>query len=258
MSVFSRITGVTVGVGPTHEMLAPLAALCFTANTGLPVRILGAKEFARSGVSHPAALRFQLFDYTDADTAIYFDADWFCVQSWQPWRYANHAAFIACRDFVLESEWPHQKYDYSSTAFHGDEISETIACDEPLREDYITAIRHFSQIKRTPKRWINSGLFIATREPHETLFRRANELYETTVGHHADYYEQPALNKALEDTDIKLGFLSRKHNVLAAYEHRWPHSIVGLHVKIKRHEEFVGKVKSGEIADADAVRRHFF
>lgn len=257
MSSECRIIGVTVGVGLLHAKLAKLAATCFTTHTGLPVAVLGPDELAHSGLVHPAALRLRAFDYVDADVVVYFDSDWLCLNPWSPALYARNRAFIACRDFILQSEWPEQRYDYGSSAFKADGAHEGFPIDGPVRDDYISQVAMFAGLNTGSHRWINTGLFIAHRQEHESVLSHAVALYGISVGHHPEYYEQPALNKAIEATNTRLLFLSRKHNVLAAYERIWDRSVIGLHAKMKRHGTFIAKLNTGQLTTAAAVRHHF-
>ena len=250
--------GVTIGVGFPYEQLAPLAAACFTKHTGLPARILGPKEFISSQMSHPAALRLKLFDYVKSNRVVYFDADWFCLTDWGPNTLGDPSEAIACRDFILRDEWPRQHYDFESRGFleEPDEVLAEHSWDM-LRHDYIHEVQQFGAISLPCARWINSGFLIINRESHSIWLKHALDLYLGVVGHHDIYYEQPALVKAIECLDLPIRLLPRKFNVLAAYEAKWPSSAVGLHIKVKRHCQFITRVSSGLVTTPEQVEAYF-
>ncbi len=254
-----QILGVTTGIGPLYSRVAPLAAKCFERHTGISAVVLGPKHFASSRVFHPAALRLQLFEYFDAQVIVYFDADWFCLRDWSPPELSSNRAIVACRDFVLTDEWPRQCYDFTSEAFLDAPTDDTSAepSEETLRNDYIEEIRRFAGLSAPWTHWINSGLLILNRDHHRPLLNLALDLYLGTVGHHAEYYEQPALNKAIEMLGVPPTLIARKYNVLAAYESKWPSSVVGLHIKLKRHFEFVAAINSGALMTPDDVQLFF-
>lgn len=257
MSLYGTILGVTVGVGSVYEKMAILAASCFTKHTGIPAIVLGDSQFAASKLPHPAALRLKLFEYVSAETVVYFDADWFCLSDWKPLVPTEPRPLLACRDFILKSESPDQHYEFESDNFHH---TPNEGCREDfdlLRHDYINEIRSFAGITLSCWQWINSGLMILRREPHVDLLNTALRLYLGQVGHHPVYFEQPAIIKAIECTQLPVHFLPRKFNVLAKHESKWPPSVVGLHVKIRRHSVFVQKVESGVICSTASLEQHF-
>jgi hypothetical protein len=254
----TSIVGVTVGVGAPYDQLASMAALCFTKHTGLPAVVLGAEEFTGSQIAHPAALRLRLFDYVDADRVVYFDADWLCLRDWAPTAIAELSEVVACRDFILADEWPRQHYQFDSKGFleEPDDVPLEDTCDI-VRHDYINEVRQFGAISLPISKWINTGMLILTREHHSTWLRTALELYLGPVGHHTVYYEQPALVKAIELLDLPIRLLPRRFNVLAAYETKWPGSVVGLHIKVKRHHEFIANLAAGLVSRPDHVQAYF-
>lgn len=258
-STARRVLGVTTGIGHLYSRVAPLAAKCFEHHTGISTVVLGDKHLASSRVLHPAALRLQLFEYFDAQVIVYFDADWFCLRDWSPLELSSNRAIIACRDFVLTDEWPRQHYDFSSAAFLDAPAPYTPAepSEETLRKDYIEEVRSFAGISAPWANWVNSGLIIFNRDHHRPLLDLALDLYLGAVGHHPEYYEQPALNKAIEMLGIPPMLIARKYNVLAAYESKWPSSVVGLHVKLKRHFAFVAAINAGSLNTPDEVHRFF-
>lgn len=246
--------GVTVGVGPIYSKLAELSASCFTANTGMPSIVLGDKHFNNSNLLHPAALRLKLFDIIDCERVIYFDADWFCLQHWDPSTAKPSSHLFACRDFMLTSEWPHQEYAFDSDGFNLSPIEPTgDAFTDQIRTDYIDEVANFASLKLPWYRWINTGLLVLSRCHHRTLLALALKLYKEQVGHHERYYEQPALMKAIEVLGIQVHQLPRRFNVLAASERRWPNQVIGLHVKVTRNTTFVNSVLHGSICHPDQV-----
>jgi lipopolysaccharide biosynthesis glycosyltransferase len=218
--------------------------------------ILGEKEFLDSRVGHPAALRLRLFDYVAADRVIYFDADWLCVSDWVPPSPENGSEIVGCRDFILQSEWPHQRYMFDSDEF--------LACPPELgldaaalRHDYIETIRNFARLTIPCSRWLNTGFLILNRFEHEALFDKALSLYQGSVGHHPEYFEQPALMKAIDEMSVPIHLLPRRFNVLAAYERKWPASVVGLHIKPKRHPKFLAEISSSSVLSTFDIQRYF-
>src|SRR5471030_116123 len=254
----SNIIGVTVGVGFPYDQLAPIAASCFTKHTGLPAVVLGAKEFVKSRMAHPAALRLRLFDYIDADLVVYFDADWLCLNDWLPLAWGDASQVIACRDFVLTDEWPCQHYVFDSRDFL-EEPEEVSVGDarHSVRHDYIHEIEQFGNISLPLNRWINTGLLILSREYHSVWLWTALDLYLGAVGHHSVYFEQPALVRGIELLELPIRLLPRKFNVLAAYEREWPRSVVGLHIKAKRHINFIAQLASGMVSQPEHVEAYF-
>jgi hypothetical protein len=77
------------------------------------------------------------------------------------------------------------------------------------------------------------------------------------MGHHPEYYEQPAMNKALEGLNTQVNYLNRKYNTLVASRNTWPGYLIGLHVKTNRHPDFIAKVISGKITSTAQVKDHF-
>ncbi len=249
--------GVTVGVGDVHERLARLSSACFTRHTGVPTVILGPQEMQESGETHPAALRLWLFKYVRATRVVYFDADWFCLQKWDLPNCSDAHELMACRDFILKDEWPKQRYDFNSREFTVAPSGCSPIGDELIRADYVREVSVFANLRRPCWGWINTGLMVMDRTHHEPLLQRARTLYHGVVGHHDTYYEQPAIAKALEELGTPVRLLARCFNVLAASEAVWPAAVVGLHVKVKRHDDFIAAVRDGTIDTPEAVRKYF-
>ena len=249
------MVGVTIGVGALHSKLSNLAAACFTECTGLPAVCLGSEDQSKSRLRHPSALRLKAFDFVDADSIVFFDADWFCLRTWTPRAQAGRPEVVACRDFVLEDEWPLQIYDYRSSQFL--EPPEQGMAEGVMRHDYIKDVSVFARLHTPPSRWINCGLMVLNREYHSPLLREALQLYLGGVGHHPLYFEQPAIMKALELCNIRVSLLARRFNVLAAFPAKWPRAVIGLHVKVKRHAAFVHEVIAGTIDTRAKVAAYF-
>jgi len=215
-------------------------------------------EYAQSRISHPAALRLKLFDYVRAERIIYFDADWLCIRDWKPSFPERSCDLLACRDFILTEEWPRQQYDFQSDSFLGSPADVPLdAGPDILRQDYIREIQAFADLRLPCSRWINSGLLLMNRTHHKALLETALELYSGGIGHHPEYFEQPALMKAIELLETSVRLLPRNLNVLAAYETKWPSSIVGLHVKLKRHGTFLGQIRQGLVSSPEQVQLYF-
>jgi hypothetical protein len=165
---------------------------------------------------------------------------------------------ISCRDFILTDEWPRQHYNFESKTFL-EEPGELPVEDTrgSVRYDYIHEVQQFSGISLPFSMWINSGFFIIDRQHHSIWLRSALDLYLGSVGHHNVYYEQPALVKAIEFLELPIRLLPRKFNVLAAYETKWPKSVVGLHIKVKRHCAFIRRLASGLVSTPEQVEAYF-
>ncbi len=250
--------GVTIGVGYPYAKLATLAATCVEEHTGLKCHVLDHTHFSRSGLRHPAALRLALFDYFDHSDVLYFDADWICLNSWRPSVFAGRSNLVACRDFTLDIHYPKQDYDFSSPEFIGRPGS-AFSCQEQgvQRADYCAKIIAFTNVTRSCSNWLNSGLLILNRQSHRRWLDRALALYCSTIGHHEEYFEQPALLAALDDCGVQIDFLPRKFNVLATRIRKWPSIVTGLHVKLKHHLEFAMAVNGDTISTPDQAKDYF-
>jgi len=252
------MTGVTIGVGHVHLPLAALAADCVRQMCGIEVIILTDKEFKESGLRHPAALKLKIFDLVKDDQLFYFDADWFCVNQWPLNRVEIDGSLLACRDFVLVDDWPNQYWDTHSGNVSGMDFCYNTDLDfRNERWDYIQDIQNFAPLTLLYYDWINTGLFIANRAKHNELFKIALNNYLTFPGNHPKYYEQPAINLAIQECGTKVGYLDRKKNILVASRGQWPNTITGLHVKLKRHPEFIRQVQEKKIVNAEHIRKYF-
>lgn len=239
--ILSSIVAFTVGVGELHSALARVSALCFEACTGIRPVILGAYDLEASDFWHPAALRIDMFSIFPAETIVYFDSYWFLINQWDLSILRERTELIACRDFVLRSEFPLQDYNFHSPEFLGDEVGETNEkIDETeLRQCYVAEIKGFLGETAPVSQWINTGLMISNRRMHAPLFRYARDLYLREIGHHNKYYEQPCIQRAICDKKVKQFFLARKYNVLSNREQRWPETVVGLHAKPQCHPTLI-------------------
>ncbi len=231
--------GVTIGIGRLYEKSARLAADCLKAQTGLDSVILDAGHWERSGLAHPAALKLRVLDLTAHDEVLYFDADWFCVGAWSPTQFVGHRNIVACHDFVMETDWPRQEHDLMSEAFAGDPRRRFVVGypGEP-RRDYIDEVKSFTGMSMHYSLWPNTGFFMVSRRYHRRWLEHAERIYSADGGHHPDYYEQPAMVRALEQLDLAVDFLPRRFNVLVCRPGRWPRCSIGLHLKLGLQEQF--------------------
>lgn len=250
---------VTIGVGPLYEALALLSARCINETTGLEAVVLKESDLRESGLLHPAALKLKIFEFIQSENILYFDADWFSVNSWNPNSYKDKKSIIACHDFVLLDDWPEQ---YMNINF--DDYEEYF-CDpvlpfvnRELRFDYIDEIERFNSTIDTFAGWINTGFWIANKKNHECWLLESLRQYNGSIGHHPQYYEQPAMNKVISQDNLKIEYLGRKYNVLVSTRKIWPSFLIGLHVKVKHNKDFVGNVIKGKISTLSQVQEFYF
>jgi hypothetical protein len=253
--------GVTIGVGPFHYKSAALAATCLKKHTGLDSIILNSQHYADSGFRHPAALKLRVFDLVRDNHILYYDSDWFCVNRWTPERFSGNTGLVACHDFVLKADWPHQLHDTSSIQFHGSNAGGFISTlTGDLRSDYVDDIRRSTGLELDPSYWINTGMFIANRANHTAWLKRAELFYTETSGHHPKYYEQPAMLKAMHALGLQVNYLPRKFNYLVTRQIRCAKTIVGLHIKISRALAFADLVEAiwTDTMTPELLERTFF
>lgn len=250
--------GVTIGIGPFYNALAKLSAKCFNETTGLDAIILTEKEFQKTQLLHPAALKLKIFDFVKNDSVLYFDADWFSIKQWNPTIYENDEKIIACHDFISIYDWPNQylssKKDYFEHCIYEDEHLSNI---NQLRTDYIEEIERFTNSKNNYTKWINTGLWIINSNSHFQWLECSLKYYTESIGHHPQYYEQPAMNEALINLNLKLKYLDRKYNILVATRKKWPDFLIGLHVKIKHNSLFSDLVMQNKITKVEQVKSFF-
>lgn len=251
--------GVTIGISPIHEALAKLSAKCFQEMTGLDVLILGDKELKQSGLTHPASLKLKAFDFVNDDNVLYFDADWFCTKNWNPTIFSNSKTISASNDFVLNIDFPKQYPEYDNRKFDDYHLNNlAFHPTTEIRTDYIKEIKKFSGTELEFGKWINTGLWIANKNYHQEWLNKSLEYYLGSVGHHPEYYEQPAMNKAIEELELEINYLGRKYNTLIVSEKKWSDSLVGLHVKLKHHQNFIDRIISNQIQTSKQVNEYFF
>lgn len=250
--------GVTIGVGQLYAEMAKIAARCFTENTGYDVAIIDDSIFRKKSLRHPAALKMQIFDLFADDKIIYFDADWFCNERLPVSSNNETGILIACHDFIYKDDWPQQYLGYLSDDFQEYENYYSAECNNNVREDYISEILAFSGIHQKPHKWINTGFWIAERANHRDWLNTSFDYYNNVIGHHSKYYEQPAMNLALQHMNIQVDFLPRAFNTLVASKRKWPSRIKGFHVKVKHHPRFINAVLDGKITCSEEVINYFF
>lgn len=170
----SGMTAVTVGVGPYANM-ARHAAEELARLTGLPTRIFGDDDFARSGLALPHYLRFRLFDLVEDEDALYFDSDMVCLNPWDPMAFRDPEAIVAVRDIISPEV-----------------VADAAACGVPVSE------------------YFNAGLFVVNRRRHHAWLKAA----EAYVAEHPrlPYYDQSALNTMRQRMGLPLRLLDRRYN----------------------------------------------
>lgn len=117
----TELVGVTIGVGPEHARLATLAADRMRRFAGLPVAILNEEDFRRTGLRDPNHLKFRLFDLVEAENILYFDADAFCLQPWEPRVFLGGPEWIAVRGFWFDKQVQQlgAVYGFGADTFNG-------------------------------------------------------------------------------------------------------------------------------------------
>lgn len=247
------MTGVTIGIGARHSALAQVSARCLMQMAGINVVILSGKDLVQSGLTHPAALKMKLFDIIPDDEIFYFDADWFCIKKWDIIPFQINIPVYACNDFVSIDDWPGQYASCSEEYFEATpELREG-----NIRRDYVDEINLFSKNNSDCSRWINTGFWIANRKYHKKWLDYSLNLYNNDIGHHPQYYEQPAMNRALDLLQTDIHFLPRKYNILLATGRKWPSNIIGMHVKVKHHSKFLEEIIYGRISEPNEVQKYF-
>ena len=242
--------GVTIGIGETHYKLALAAAKCLKKRTGLNTYIVTDKDFSKSGLSHPAAMKFKIFELCKYENILYYDADWFCLNNWDPVKFCNSANIIACHDFVLEKDWPNQKYKMDSVEFNGSQRNIFIKNIEGKpRLNYIHEVKSFIDLNLHYKKWINTGMFIVNKNNHEEWLKVGESIYLKPNNHHLKYFEQPSLLKSLQLLKLNVNYLPRKFNILVFEEIKWNPNIVALHLKIKYLPKLINYIQHNNVND---------
>jgi hypothetical protein len=166
---------VTIGTGP-FESMAPLAAKEVRALTGLETVVLGADEFAASGLPHPSLLKFRIFDLVHAENVLYFDADMVCLERWDPRSHFGDPAIVAVRERMLNT------------------------------------IRHEASAWGMPaEEYFNAGMFIASAAHHRPWLRLAESLYPPGG---LTLFDQSPLNAARHRLGVPIRMLDRRYNWL--------------------------------------------
>ena len=172
------MVGVTIGVGEYYGQLAKLAAKAMEEKTGLMTVVLDDKHFTSSGLPAPHHLKLRMFDFVDADSIVYFDADMACLKPWKPEQFADNEAVVA----VAESARPlhvHTAQDWGI----------------PVEE------------------YFNAGLMILNRRHHEDWLRETERFVLTdTKFKEYDPLDQAALNITRHRMGVKLHLLDRRYN----------------------------------------------
>jgi len=249
--------GVTIGVGNFHMKTAKISAECLKEQTGLDTIILTEDQFKELELQHPSALRLKIFDLVDSENILYFDADWFCVNKWDPLIYKNNKNIIACHDFVLWRDWPFEdgkrldyEHDYTSVEYDGNREKEEkdfiTKHDGNARYGYINDLIKFMDIKIHYSKWINAGFFIVNRTNHKKWLEHAEDIYRGPNGHHHWYFEQPSLIKSYEILRLEIDFLPRKYNVLTNVYKTYPINTIGIHLKLYSWKDIREKIEKGE------------
>ena len=185
--------GVTIGVGEPHAAMARAAAACLKARTGIETVVLDEAVAERHALAHPSALRLAMFDEVPAENLLYFDADWFCLNPWDPRAFAGSPAIVACPDMLAFRDWPAQACDDGADGFAGDPAVSAPLQPGPVHAGDIADVGAFAGNPAPYASWINAGFLLANRTHHAGLMARALELFRTEVGCHDALYEQPAL-----------------------------------------------------------------
>src|SRR5438067_12206204 len=87
--------GITIGTGEYYSRLAKRAARAVEEKTGVKTIVLGDEHFAASGLPAPHSLKLRLFDFTEDDFVMYFDADMVCLNSFNLKQVARKDAVVA-------------------------------------------------------------------------------------------------------------------------------------------------------------------
>lgn len=175
-----KFIAVTIGIGQACADLAVLAAESCRQRTGLTTYILEEEVLPKyPHLPSPTWLKCILFrEFPEADTILYFDPDALFLKDWDPREFAGGNDFIAMPD-----------------------------ADE-------TAEAQGTLIGLNPDEYVNTGVFIARREPHEALFSRAIELAHTLDAPN-DHHEQNCINLARAQLKIPLRVLDQRFNWLS-------------------------------------------
>ena len=176
----SKVVGVTIGIGDECRRMAACATQRFEAMTGLSTVILGQEHLAQTGCSSPLDLKFFLFDFVQADTIVYFDADTRIMRPWNLEPLVDRPEFMACRTFWFDKrvERLGQLYGFGARAISGG----FFICNRKAHADVLRLARaiqplddHYPGLSNPDEIAINSALHILRRKIH-FLDRRFNWL----------------------------------------------------------------------------------
>lgn len=177
-TTYRGMIAVTIGVGPTWQTVAELAAHRCQKMTGLHTVVLGDEALSRHGLEKPHHLKFRLFDeFPKVDTILYFDADTIFLRPWDVRDHRRTSEFICVPDLSTEN----------------------------------VVINESRSIGISPGSYFNSGLFIASRTHHERMFHLAEELSGQL---HSTFHDQTYLNAARDRLGLTARYLDRKFNRL--------------------------------------------
>ena len=196
--------GITIGTGEYYSRLAKLAARAVEEKTGIRTMVLGDEHFAASGLPAPHYLKLRLFDFTEDDFVMYFDADMVCLNSFNPKQFARKDAVVA----VAENA----RFLHVRTA-----------------QDWGIPLNEY----------FNAGLLILHRQCHRDWLRETERFVETdTKFAEYDPYDQAALNITRHRLGLKLELLDRRYNWIGYGGSRLSHQVPvflahGLHPKNK-------------------------
>ncbi len=167
---------VTIGTG-RYTQLAQHAARAVQEMTGLETRVLTDEHFAASGLPTPHFLKLRLFELTDAESVLFFDADIVCLKPWRPQEFANRDAIVAVADLLSIARGECRKWNI------------------PIGE------------------YINTGMMILNRASHQEWLRETEHFVKTHPP--ANLYDQTPLNIVRHQLGLRLELLDRRYNWLS-------------------------------------------
>jgi hypothetical protein len=170
------VIAVTIGTG-RYAQLAQHAARAVQEMTGLQTVILNEEHFAASGLPTPHFLKLRLFELTDAESVLFFDADIICLKPWRPHEFASQDAIVAVADLLSIARGECRKWSI------------------PLGE------------------YINTGMMILNRASHQEWLRETEHFVKTHPP--ANLYDQTPLNIVRHQLGLRLELLDRRYNWLS-------------------------------------------
>lgn len=172
------MVAVTIAIGSEHEALAALSAERLRRQTGLPVQILTTKDLEQTTWSHPTQLKFRLFDLVPAENILFFDADVFCLRSWNPLEFADRQEWVAVRGWWFDP-W----------------------------------VQRFGGVYGFGEDIFNVGFFIANRTHHQQMLRLAESIQRVRSNYHGlTSLDELAFNTARAALHVPVHFLDRRFN----------------------------------------------